>query len=207
MKKLSTRELVLLSVLIALIIFLCFITSVVPMPSGLNITFSLIPLALAAIALGPVGGAIAGGVFGLVSFLQCFGLIGTSGMGVALFNEARTFKTVALLFVQRVFPRLIDGVALAYVFRAVRKHAPISLAFSVTGVCAALINTLLFMAALVWLFGSYEYMQGKVAGRAFFVYLVASVGINGLVELVVTPILVSSIGYALYKAKYIDIDS
>ena len=54
MKKLSTRELVLLSVLIALIIFLCFITSVVPMPSGLNITFSLIPLALAAIALGPV---------------------------------------------------------------------------------------------------------------------------------------------------------
>ena len=41
MKKLSTRELVLLSVLIALIIFLCFITSVVPMPSGLNITFSL----------------------------------------------------------------------------------------------------------------------------------------------------------------------
>jgi uncharacterized membrane protein len=207
MKKLSTRELVLLSVLIALIIFLCFITSVVPMPSGLNITFSLIPLALAAIALGPVGGAIAGGVFGLVSFLQCFGLIGTSGMGVALFNEAKTFKTVALLFVQRVFPRLIDGVALACIFRAVKKRAPISLAFSVTGVCAALINTLLFMAALVWLFGSYEYMQGKVAGRAFFVYLVASVGINGLVELIVTPILVSSIGYALYKAKYIDIDS
>ena len=207
MKKLSTRELVLLSVLIALIIFLCFITSVVPMPSGLNITFSLIPLALAAVALGPVGGAIAGAVFGLVSFLQCFGLIGTSGMGAALFSEAKTFKTVVLLFVQRVFPRLIDGVALAYIFRAMKKRTHISAALSVTGVCAALINTLLFMAALVWLFGSYDFMQNKMAGKAFFAYLIASVGINGLVEIIVTPILVSSIGYALYKAKYIDIKS
>ncbi len=203
MKNIKTRELVLLSVLSALIIFLCFISTVVPMPSGLNITFSLIPLAIAAIVLGVKGGAIAGAVFGIVSFLQCFGIVGTSGMGAALFNEARSFKTVLLLFVQRVLPRLIDGIALAFIFRLLVKRVHISVACSVTGFCAALINTALFMSALVWLFGSYDFMKKAIAGKAFFAYIITAVGINGLVEMIVTPVLVGTIGYALYKAGYL----
>ena len=103
MKKLSIHNLVLVSLMVALIIVLGYVT--IPMPSGLNITFSLIPLAIAAIAVGPAGGAIAGAAFGLVSFLQCFGICGYSGMGAALLNESRTFLTGLLLFVQRFFPR------------------------------------------------------------------------------------------------------
>ncbi|MBQ3668112.1 MAG: ECF transporter S component [Clostridia bacterium] len=229
MKNSSTRELVLLSVLSALVIFLCFITTVVPMPSGLNITFSLIPLAIAAIALGVKGGTIVGAVFGLVSFLQCFGIIGTSGMGAALFNEAKSFKTVILLFVQRFIPRLIDGALLGLIFKwlsiplkekrvrllnaegettgyvVTREEKRLNLysRCAVTGFCAAFINTALFMSALVLLFGSYDYMKKAIAGRAFFAYVIASVGINGLVEMIVTPILVGTIGYALYKSGHL----
>ena len=230
MKNIKTRELVLLAVLSALIIFLCFITTVVPMPSGLNITFSLIPLAIAASVLGVKGGAIAGAVFGIVSFLQCFGLVGTSGMGAALFNEAESFKTVLLLFIQRFFPRLIDGALLGYIYGVLsrivipekrcrlldaqgettgyivkreRKSFNLYARCAITGFCAALINTALFMSALVVLFGSYEYMKKAVAGRAFFTYLIASVGVNGLVEIIVTPLLVSAIGYALNKSGHL----
>ena len=51
----------------------------------LAITFNVIPVALAAITLGPVGGAAMGAVFGLTSFLQCIGVGGTSAMGAMLF--------------------------------------------------------------------------------------------------------------------------
>ena len=44
----------------------------------LAITLNVIPVALAAITLGPVGGAAMGAVFGLTSFLQCIGVGGTS---------------------------------------------------------------------------------------------------------------------------------
>lgn len=50
----------------------------------LAITFNVIPVALAAITLGPVGGVAMGAVFGLTSFLQCIGVGGTSAMGAML---------------------------------------------------------------------------------------------------------------------------
>ena len=66
----------------------------------LAITFNVIPVALAAITLGPVGGAAMGAVFGLTSFLQCIGVGGTSAMGAMLFgiNPVLAFILLVLLF-------------------------------------------------------------------------------------------------------------
>ena len=74
MKKLSTREFVLIALLVAILIVLGYVN--IPQPAGLSITFNMIPVAIAAIAIGPMGGAIIGGAFGLISFLQCFGICG-----------------------------------------------------------------------------------------------------------------------------------
>ena len=78
----------------------------------LAITFNIIPVAVSAITMGPVGGAIAGAVFGLTSFGQCIGIGGTSLMGVTLFGI-----NPFLAFVQRFIPRLVDGLLLGYIFR------------------------------------------------------------------------------------------
>ena len=67
MKKLSTRDFVLLALLVAVLIVLAYVN--IPQPAGLSITFNMIPVAIAAIAIGPLGGAIIGGAFGLISFL------------------------------------------------------------------------------------------------------------------------------------------
>lgn len=76
----------------------------------LAITFNMIPVAICAITLGPVGGAIAGGVFGLTSFLQCIGVGGTSAMGAVLFG-INPFLT----FIQRFVPRLLDGLLIGFI--------------------------------------------------------------------------------------------
>ncbi len=195
MKKLSTRNFVLLGLLVAVLIVLAYVN--IPQPAGLSITFNMIPVAIAAIAIGPMGGAIIGGAFGIISFLQCFGICGFSGMGAAL-AAVNPF----LAFVQRFFPRLLDGFLLGYIYRASKKLNPYA-GCAVTGFCAAFLNTLFFMTSLVWMFGNTEYMQNSMAGRGMLTYIVAAVGVNGLVEMLVSTVATGAVGAALIRAGFI----
>ena len=196
MKKLSTRDFVLLGLLVAVLIVLGYVN--IPQPAGLSITFNMIPVAIAAIALGPTGGAIIGGAFGLISFLQCFGICGFSGMGAAL-----AAVNPVLAFVQRFIPRLLDGVLLGFIHRLLRRRLNVYAGCAITGFLAAFLNTLLFMTSLVWLFGSTEYMQNSMAGRGMLAYIVAAVGVNGVVEMIVSTLLTGAVGAALHKAGFI----
>ena len=182
MKKLSTRDFVLLALLVAVLIVLGYVN--IPQPAGLSITFNMIPVAIAAIVLGPLGGAIIGGAFGLISFLQCFGICGFSGMGAALV-AINPFLT----FVQRFFPRLIDGLLLGYIYRLLRPRTNVYVACAITGFFAAFLNTLLFMTS-------------SMAGRGMLAYIVAAVGVNGLVEMLVSTVLTGAVGSALEKAGF-----
>ncbi len=196
MKRLSIREFVLLSLMIALLIALAYIN--IPQPAGLSITFNMIPVAIAAITVGPLGGGIVGGAFGLISFLQCFGICGSSAMGAAL-AQVSPF----LCFVQRFFPRLIDGLVLGFLFRVLQGKINLPTLCGLIGFLAAFLNTLLFMSALVLLFGNTEYMQNSMAGRGMLTYIVAAVGVNGVVEMAVSTLLTGAVGTALGKAGYI----
>lgn len=196
MKKLSTREFVLLALLVAVLIVLAYVN--IPQPAGLSITFNMIPVAIAAVAIGPMGGAIIGGAFGVISFLQCFGICGFSGMGAAL-AAINPF----LAFVQRFFPRLLDGFLLGHLHRFIRSRVNAYVGCAVTGFMAAFLNTLFFMTSLVWIFGGTEYMQNSMAGRGMMTYIVAAVGLNGVVEMLVSTVLTGAIGSALYKAGFI----
>ena len=53
------------------------------------------------------------------------------------------------------------------------------------------------------LFGNTEYMQELIAGRAIIVYIVATVGINAVVEMTSACIITGAVGTALYKSKFI----
>ena len=192
----KSAKLTLLALLIAILVVLSLVN--IPQPAGLSITFNMIPVAIAAIAIGPLGGAIIGGAFGIISFLQCFGICGFSGMGAAL-AAVNPF----LAFVQRFFPRLLDGLLLGFIYRFIRNRTNAYAGCAVTGFMAAFLNTLFFMTALVWLFGSTEYMQNSMAGRGMLTYIVAAVGVNGAVEMLVSTVLTGAIGAALYKAGLI----
>ena len=82
----------------------------------LSITMSIIPIAIAAIALGPVGGLIIGAIFGLLSFLQCLSIGFPSGMGILTFSISPFFT-----FIQRVVPRALDGLLVGLIYNALSK--------------------------------------------------------------------------------------
>ena len=195
MKKLSIRNFVVLALLIAILLLM----SMTPLGylniGPLAITLNVIPLAVAAVALGPVGGLICGCVFGLTSFLQCLGIGGSSAMGVMLFSI-----DPVLTFIQRFVPRALDGLLLGYIYRFLRKRTKSYVACAVTGFASAFLNTLLFMTALVVLFGNTQYMQELIGGRNIIVFICTFVGVNAVAEMASSTILTGAIGTALDKA-------
>lgn len=194
----TTMQLALLGLMSAVLLLMAYTPLGYLNVGPLAITFNVIPVALSAITLGPVGGAIAGVVFGLTSFLQCIGVGGTSAMGAILFDI-----NPALAFVQRMLPRVLDGYLLGYVFRFVRKRQPIYISCAVTGFCSAFFNTVFFMLALILLYGNTEYVQGLIGGRNVIVFICAFVGVNAVCEMIASTLITGAVGAGLFKSHMI----
>jgi uncharacterized membrane protein len=195
-KKSNVRALAIMGLMTALLILFSF-TPIGTIPIGpLSITLNVIPIAMAAIALGPVGGLVMGCVFGLLSFLQCIGVGVPSGMGAILFSI-----DPFLAFIQRFIPRALDGFLVGVLFRLFEKKPGPRPACFLAGFFSAFLNTAFFMSALVLLFGNTDYVQGLMNGRSFLVFVCAFVGINAVVEMVVCTLISGFVGVALYHAK------
>lgn len=160
----------------------------------LAISFNMIPVAIGAIVLGPIGGMILGGMFGITSFLQCIGIGGTSAMGVILFEISPI-----LAFIQRFVPRLLAGLIAGFVHLGMKKISNSSVACFVTGFAAALLNTVLFMTALVFLFGNTEYLQSMIGGQNVILFICTFVGVNAVVEMFAASLVVGVVGRVLSK--------
>ena len=196
-RRTKIARMTLLAMLVAVLIVLAFVN--IPMPMGLSITFNMIPVAIAVMALGMPGGLIVGGAFGLISFLQCFGVFGSSALGAALVSY-----NPFLMFMQRFISRVLVGVLAAMVYRAMcNTKAPLYVKGAVTGFSAAFFNTLLFMSLLVLFFGwTYELRDG-IASKGALLYIITSVGINAVVEMAVASLVTGAAGVALRKARMI----
>ena len=196
-RRTKLARMTLLAMLVAVLIVLAYVN--IPMPMGLSITFNMIPVAIAAMAMGLPGGMIIGGAFGLISFLQCFGICGSSALGAALVSVSPV-----LMFIQRFVSRVLVGVLAAVIYRAMGKtRAPLYIRGLVTGFSAAFFNTLFFMTLLVLFFGSTEKLAGPIAEKGVMMYIITSVGINAVVEMAVAAVVTGAAGVALKKARLI----
>ena len=196
-RRTKIARMTLLAMLVAVLIVLAFVN--IPMPMGLSITFNMIPVAIAVMAMGMSGGLIIGGAFGLISFLQCFGIFGSSALGAALVSY-----NPFLMFVQRFVSRVLVGALAAAVWSSLKKtKLPLYVRGAVTGFSAAFFNTLFFMSLLVLFFGSTDKLAGPIAEKGVFLYIITSVGINAVVEMIVAALVTGAAGVALKKARMI----
>ena len=162
----------------------------------LAISFNMIPVAVGAAALGPVGGAVLGAVFGMTSFLQCLGIGGSSAMGVILFDINPLFA-----FLQRFVPRLLTGFLVGLIYKAARKFTKVHVAGGVAGFFAAALNTVLFMSALILFYGNTQYLTDLIAGRNVIVFICTFVGINAVAEMLVSTLVTGALCTALERAR------
>ena len=196
--KFTTSQLTILG-LMAGILFLMAYTPLGYLNIGpLAVTFNVIPVAICAVVLGPTGGAVAGAVFGLTSFLQAMGIGGTSALGAALF-QINPFLSAVQCFV----PRILDGLLIGFIYRGMRKKTNVYASCAVTGFFSAFLNTLFFMTALVVMFGNTEVIQNLMGGRNVIIGCCMMVGINAISEMVSSTIITAAVGTALSKAHLI----
>lgn len=193
-KKFGTHEMVTTAMLSAILLLMSYTPLGYLNIGPLAISLNMIPVAIGAITLGPIGGMILGGMFGITSFLQCLGIGGTSAMGVVLF-EINPFLT----FVQRFVPRLLAGLLSAYIYKAFHRIFNSTVAGFITGFGAALLNTVLFMTALVLFFGNTPYLQTLINGQNVIIFICTFVGINAVVEMFAGALIVGVIGRVLVK--------
>lgn len=197
-KKVDTKKLALMGLLTALVVVLTYFN----VPIGpLSITMTVIPVAIAAIALGPIGGAVIGAVWGVCSFLQCFGILGSSGMGVFTVQISPV-----LTFLQRFIPRVLEGYLAGWIFRIVSKATHPKISCFITGFSTALMNTIFFMSALVLLFGNnQDFVDTYMQGQSAIAYIFGAVLGNALLEMAASTIVAGAVGFALCQAKLINV--
>ena len=194
-KRMDTRRMVLLAMLSGILLMMSFTPLGYLNIGPLAISLNMIPVAIGAVALGPGGGAFLGAVFGITSCLQCVGIGGTSAMGVILFEISPV-----LTIIQRLVPRVLAGCLTGVVYGGLHKLHQRYAAY-VAGFCAALFNTVLFMAALVLLFGKTPCLQDLIAGRNILVFILGFVGINALVEILAATATVGVVCKALENSS------
>ena len=187
-------------VLLGLLTAILFVMSYTPLGYlkifGIEITFNVIPVAIAAIALGTPGGATVGAVFGLTSFLQC--VQGTSPFGATLLSINPVF-TAVLCFLPRILAGLVSGAVHKPLSAKLGKKTPCF----ITGFLSAFLNTLFFMTVLIVLFGNSDYIMGMRNGANLIVFVCTFVGINAAFEILASTLISGAVGNALYKAKAI----
>lgn len=174
-----------LAILTAIVFVMAFTPLGYLKVGAIEITFLTIPVIIGAIWLGPTAGAILGGVFGITSFIQCFGM---SALGAILLETNPIF-----CFIVCFFPRLIMGWLVAVIFKGISLIKALRFsAYTVSSFCGALFNTCFFMTALIGLYGQSELnslLNLNFGSMSVLQFAAAFVGVNALVEIVVCTLI------------------
>ncbi len=159
---------------------------------AVEMTFIMIPVAVGAITLGEKSGAFLGLVFGISSFVQCFGM---SPFGAALLQINPIYT-----FIMCLVPRVLMGYLCGVIYKLLTKHKK-GVAVIIASFSAPVINTILFIASLMIFFGKSDFILGMRAGTEnLMAFLIAFVGLNGVMEIVTTTLIAPPVAFAVEKA-------
>lgn len=158
----------------------------------LAISLLMLPVGIGSIVCGPIGGAILGAVFGITSFVQCFG---TDPFGTALMQ----INPVAT-FIMCIIARILAGYLAGLIFKiCVKADKTKIISFAIATLSGAVFNTILFIGVLILFFGKSDIIVELQGGASLISFIIALVGINGLIEAVICCIVGGAVSKALFK--------
>ena len=163
----------------------------------LTMSLMTVPLAIGAMLCGPAAGAWLGFVFGMTSFF--IAVNGTGGLTAYAFQYSPV-----LCFLMCVGARVLCGLLVGLLYRAFVRLLPgrDKLCCVLGGLCAPLLNTLLFMGSMVAFFYNMDFVQAQVAklGAANpLMFVILSVGLQGALEAVICTVVAAAVTIPLKK--------
>lgn len=153
----------------------------------LSITFLTIPVVIGAILMTPADGAILGGIFGITSFAQCFGM---DAFGTALMAYNPLFTAIVC-----ILPRVLIGLFAGLVNQKLEKTSlNKTVSYAISALVGALTNTVFFVGLLILLFKNSEAISAL--GDSVVQIISVLVTSNSLVEALACTVLVAVIARA-----------
>lgn len=171
----------------------------IPLPV-IKATTMHIPVILGAILLGPLAGAVLGGVFGLCSIWVNTTSPGLLAFAFSPFMTTEGFPGVLKSLWIALGCRILLGVIAGWLWKLFKKmnvHDMVSL--PVTASVAAILHTVMVMGS-IYLLLAQQYAEAKnVALTAVFGLVMGTVTASGIPEAIAAAVLVTIIGKALLR--------
>lgn len=178
----SAKNVAFLGILIALVIVLQLFASAIPM-FGVTLNFSLIPIAIASIMMGWIGGTIVGFVCGLVVFIT-MAVLGQEPSTAFLFHAKPLILTLTC-----IGKTTIAGAVAGLLFKCLSK---INFGFAVccSSIIIPVINTGIYVTGIVIMKdAAAEYMQlASSSASLVFTVIFGIIWLNFLLEVAITSI-------------------
>lgn len=178
----TAKNVALLGILIALVIVLQLFASAIPM-FGVTLNFSLIPIALAGILVGWIGGAIVGFSCGLVVFIT-MAVLGQEPSTAFLFQT-----NPAILTIMCIGKTTIAGVVSGLLFKLISKRNS-AVAVGVSSLVIPIVNTGIYMIGITLMKSSVAEFMGLTSSSAGLVFSVVFglIWLNFVLEMAITAI-------------------
>jgi len=203
--KKEIKALVLTSLFSAIIIIMAF-TPLGYIPLGvINATIIQIPVIIGSLFCGPKQGAFLGFLFGFTSFIK--NTIMPATLSAFVFSPvlaANMFGIKGVLYSTFIcfVPRILVGVLPYLIYKGIKKISKWkSVNFAIAGVIGAFTNTFLVMGSIYVLYrDAYAQAQG-IHPSAVLGMIGGIICFNGVIEAILSGIIVSAVGVVLNKIK------
>lgn len=178
----TARNVALLGILVALVIVLQLFASAIPM-FGVTLNFSLIPIALAGITMGWIGGGIVGFTCGLVVFIT-MAVLGQEPSTAYLFQTNPVILTLIC-----IGKTTLAGIFSGLIYKLLSKRN-FALAVGLSSIIIPVINTGIYLTGIVIMRESAaEFMNltSSAAGVVFGVVF-GLIWLNFVLEMIITAL-------------------
>ena len=181
-----------LALLIALIFVMQSISAAIPPISGFTISLVLIPIVLGAALYGPGSGALLGGAFGAIVFINC--VTGADGGGQMVFQA-----NPALCFLVVMGKGILAGMASGWVYKLIGGKANGYVAMLCAAVVCTVVNTGTFVLCMLTLFPDVLAVWAGSMGGDILVYVLSGLMLMNFVPELLINIVFSPAGQRIVQ--------
>lgn len=191
------RDLTIHALLIAIMAIMAFTPLGYIKIGVVQMTLMCLPVAAGIFFGGKKTGILLGFVFGLTSFIQCFGM---DSFGTTLFSMSPV-KTALMCFV----PRMLMGFLAGLVFELLMKSKLNNIvSYAVMSLIIPMLNTLFFVTTFIVFFKGTEFftsLEETFGTTNLFAFFAAFCGINAVLEIILNGVVGIPMCKALEKVR------
>lgn len=190
MKKVDVKRMAGIALLMALVVVLQFVSGMLPSLGGFNLSLVLIPVIMGATIFGPGAGAILGGTFGAIVYINC--VTGVDAGGAMVFQASPI-----LCFFVVMGKGILAGMAAGFVYKLL-KNKNAYLAMFCAAIICPVVNTGVFVVCMMTLFK--DVLSAWAAGGEIVAYVLSGIVLCNFVPELIINVVFSPAGQRISQS-------